>query len=55
MNPFERVREFKRWSLDMTYITLKAYFTYFHTGKITKNELICAIGLWQETLYGGIK
>jgi len=40
----------------MTYKELKEYFTFFHMEKITKTELICAIGLWQETIYpGGIE
>lgn len=34
----------------MTYEKLKKYFTKFHLGEISKNELIAAIALWQRKL-----
>ena len=48
MNPFEHIRNFKKWKLNMTYNILKEYFTLFHTEKITKKELAAAIYLWQS-------
>ena len=47
------IDDIKKGLLKMTYNMLKRFFTKFHIGKIKKSELICAIGLWQETLYGG--
>lgn len=34
----------------MTYEKLKYFFCRFHMDDLTKKELICAIGLWQESL-----
>ncbi len=40
----------KQKGYDMEYSLLKMFFKDFHIGLLTKTELICAIGLWQQTL-----